>query len=110
MSTAHWSGVKLTQLLQKYGINHDTADSLGIRHVIFTSHDGLQASIPIRKALDKYGDVLLAYEMNGVDIPKVHGFPIRAVIPGHVGVRFALRIAVDWVYCNAMHSYPIQKC
>ena len=38
------------------------------------------------------GDVLLAYEMNGEELPPEHGFPLRAVVPGHVGVR-----NVKWV-------------
>ena len=28
------------------------------------------------------GDVLIAFKMNGEDIPIDHGFPLRAVIPG----------------------------
>ena len=47
----------------------------------------MQASIPIEKALSQYGDVLLAYEMNGVPLPIEHGFPVRVVVPGVVGVR-----------------------
>jgi hypothetical protein len=43
------------------------------------------ASIPLWKALDKRGDVILAYEMNGVPIPPDHGFPIRVIVPGVVG-------------------------
>ena len=39
-----------------------------------------------------YGDVLLAYKMNGEDIPRDHGYPIRVIVPGHVGVR-----NVKWV-------------
>jgi sulfite oxidase len=35
---------------------------------------------------------LLAYEMNGQPIPREHGFPVRAVIPGHVAAR-----CVKWV-------------
>ena len=34
-----------------------------------------------------HGDVLLAYEMNGEPLPADHGYPLRAVVPGHVGVR-----------------------
>jgi sulfite oxidase len=45
------------------------------------------ASIPLWKALDKRGDVILAYEMNGVPIPPDHGFPIRVIVPGVVGAR-----------------------
>jgi sulfite oxidase len=50
------------------------------------------ASVPIQKALDEAGDCLLAYEMNGQPIPREHGFPVRAVIPGTVAAR-----SVKWV-------------
>jgi len=33
------------------------------------------------------GDIILAYEMNGTDIPADHGYPVRAVVPGVVGAR-----------------------
>ena len=47
----------------------------------------MEASIPIKKAVSRSGDVILAFEMNGQDIPASHGYPLRAVVPGHVGVR-----------------------
>jgi hypothetical protein len=43
------------------------------------------SSIPIEKALHEYGDVLLAYEMNGETLPREHGYPIRIVTPGKGG-------------------------
>ena len=39
-------------------------------------------SFPFEKAVDPFGDVILAYEMNGVDIPRQHGYPVRAIVPG----------------------------
>jgi sulfite oxidase len=39
-------------------------------------------SFPFEKAIDPYGDVIIAYEMNGGPIPRSHGFPVRAVVPG----------------------------
>lgn len=45
------------------------------------------ASIPLSKAMDPRGDVILAYEMNGQPLPRDHGFPLRVVCPGVVGAR-----------------------
>jgi DMSO/TMAO reductase YedYZ molybdopterin-dependent catalytic subunit len=45
--------------------------------------------LPIGKALD---DALLAYEMNGRDLPPDHGAPLRLVVPGWVGVA-----SIKWV-------------
>ena len=41
----------------------------GVEHVQFEGEDGTKASIPASKALSEYGDVLLAYEMNGELLP-----------------------------------------
>lgn len=40
------------------------------------------ASIPKEKVLSELGDVLIAFQMNGQDIPLDHGYPIRVVVPG----------------------------
>ena len=39
--------------------------------------------LPIEKAM--HPDTLLAYEMNGQPIPPLHGFPLRAIVPGWEG-------------------------
>lgn len=91
ISTATWTGVKLTDLLQQLQVNKDDSR---IKHVHFIgldkdpikgSHYG--ASVPSRRILDPSSDVLIAYEMNGEEIPRDHGFPVRVVIPGIVGAR-----------------------
>lgn len=50
------------------------------------------ASVPVEKALGEAGECVLAYEMNGEPIPRDHGYPVRAVVPGHVAAR-----SVKWV-------------
>jgi DMSO/TMAO reductase YedYZ molybdopterin-dependent catalytic subunit len=47
-------------------------------------------SFSFEKAIDPYGDVIVAYEMNGEPIPRSHGFPVRAVVPGNFFFFFLL--------------------
>ena len=37
--------------------------------------------------MNPYGDVILAYKMNGEELPRDHGFPLRVIVPGYVGIR-----------------------
>lgn len=93
ISTATFKGALLRDVLTYSGLmTPQSAIRDGVKHVIFEGIDEMQASIPIEKALSPYGDVLLAYEMNGETLPAEHGYPVRVVVPGHVGVR-----NVKWV-------------
>lgn len=88
MSTAKFGGVYLREVLQHCaGLSHENVEAFEVKHVIFKSLDGMEASIPVEKALSPYGDVLLAYEMNGEPLNMEHGAPVRVVVPGVVGVR-----------------------
>ncbi len=60
------------------------------KHVMFRGLDEVPGkvppfirSIPIEKALD--ADTLVATHMNGSPLPKHHGFPARALVPGWIG-------------------------
>lgn len=91
ISTAEWTGVRLRDVLADCGV-----DVLGIPdgvdHAQFSGSEAYGASIPIDKAIDPRGDVLLAYKMNGQDLPPNHGYPLRVVVPGNVAAR-----SVKWV-------------
>jgi sulfite oxidase len=83
-------------LLQHCGINLNDDK---IKHVKFEGLDKdpitgtvYGASIPKEKAFDEMGDVLIAFKMNGVDIPLDFGFPIRVIVPGVIGAR-----SVKWL-------------
>lgn len=79
IGNAVWRGVSLKQLLLEAGVQESSKD------VVFKAADGYTDSITIEQALA--GDVLLAYEMNGVDLPREHGYPLRAVVPGIYGMK-----------------------
>ena len=95
IGNATWSGPRLRDVLKECGMDVDNI-SLGNKKVPKTWNVGLLGydqdevgnqyccSFPFDKAVDPFGDVILAYEMNGEPIPRSHGFPVRAIVPGNV--------------------------
>ncbi|KAL9615359.1 MAG: hypothetical protein Q9167_000187 [Letrouitia subvulpina] len=91
ISNAEWTGVRLRDVLADAGFPvNDTPDD--VKHAHFVGAEAYGASIPIEKALDKLGDVLIAFEMNGKPLPLDHGYPMRIVVPGNVAAR-----SVKWL-------------
>jgi len=81
VGTARWTGIALRDVLNKAGLK-PTA-----RHIIMNGADEPLASapdfvrsVPIEKAMDP--NTILAFRMNGEDIPIEHGFPVRLIVPG----------------------------
>jgi sulfite oxidase len=95
ISNANWTGVLLTDVLKHVGYKIDPSLDVfpgDVEQVHFDGLDGYGASVPCSKAFNPRGDVVLAYEMNGETLPVDHGYPVRAVIGGHVAAR-----SVKWV-------------
>lgn len=79
IGNAEWTGVPLRYLLDKAGVKQNA------KELVFHCADGYSTSIPIDRATGK--GVILAYKMNGETLPKSHGFPLRAIIPGIYGMK-----------------------
>ena len=91
VGNAEWTGVPLSILLNRAGLKPEACE------VIFEGADGgeleeakrpsgkvqFARSVPLAKAR---ADVLLAYKMNGQELPQQHGFPLRAIVPGWYAV------------------------
>jgi sulfite dehydrogenase len=102
MGNARWTGIPLKTVLEKAGLNASA------RQVAF---DGLDraplAGVPdyikaldVDHALD--GEVMLAWAMNGEDLPVLNGYPLRLVVPGYYGTYWIKHVhdieVLDSVY------------
>lgn len=47
----------------------------------------MSASIGIEKAMNPYGDCIIAYDMNGEPLSREHGAPLRVIVPGYAAIR-----------------------
>jgi DMSO/TMAO reductase YedYZ molybdopterin-dependent catalytic subunit len=85
MGNARWRGVALKTVLDKAGVRS------GAVQVRFDGMDGpvSPATPDFAKALDldhaRDGEVMLAWSMNGKDLPILNGYPLRLIVPGWYG-------------------------
>ncbi len=84
VSCAEWSGVRLRDLLEDVGIKEDAVYvgyyGADIHLSRDPNKDPISRGVPLEKAT--MDETLIAYEMNGEDIPVAHGFPLRMVAGG----------------------------
>ena len=100
ISTAIWQGVTFRSLLEKHGGVQANA-----KYVVFYSVDGYTVSQPLEEVLAI--DTLLAFRMNGVELPTRHGYPLRALLPGHYGEenpKWLTRIELSEQFVGGLYS------
>jgi DMSO/TMAO reductase YedYZ molybdopterin-dependent catalytic subunit len=87
VGTAEWTGVPLSVLLNRAVVRSSAREVIleGADHGMLDDPKSppgelrFSRSVSLEKARR---DVLLAYRMNGNDLPPEHGFPVRAIVPG----------------------------
>ncbi len=105
MGNARWRGVPLKAVLDIAGVQ------AGARQVTFNGMDGpVSDKTPdFVKALDldhaPDGEVMLAYGMNGEDLPVLNGFPLRLIVPGHYGTYWVKHLNEITVIDNVFDGF-----
>ena len=81
-----WTGARLADVLAHAGLDRARArfvEFIGHDKAAKKDHPHFGGSVPLSKALAP--ETLLAYELDGQPLPVVHGFPVRAIVPGYLG-------------------------
>lgn len=79
-----WEGVLLKDIFDKIGVKPEA------NTVIFYAHDGYSTSLPLDFILNN--NIILAYKMNGVEIPPERGFPFELVAEQKWGYKW-----IKWI-------------
>jgi DMSO/TMAO reductase YedYZ molybdopterin-dependent catalytic subunit len=90
IGVAEWTGVPLGAVLDLARVKRDAPRD--ILNVLVEGLDSVKVNRPLSLAKAFEDDTLLAYAFNGEPVPADHGFPVRAIIPGWVGIN-----NVKWV-------------
>jgi DMSO/TMAO reductase YedYZ molybdopterin-dependent catalytic subunit len=109
VGNAEWTGVPLSVLLESAGLADDVCDLVleGADRGVPKEEPkppgpiSYARSIPRARAMEP--DVLVAYQMNGRDLTPDHGYPLRAVVPGHYGMA-----SVKWLTDIIAATQPFQ--
>jgi sulfite dehydrogenase len=105
MGNARWKGVKLSDILNKAGLAASAAQ------VTFDGLDGpvLPTTPDFVKALDidhaRDGEVMIAYQMNGADLPFLNGYPTRLIVPGYYGTYWVKHLSRITVIDNVLDNF-----
>ena len=101
MGNARWVGVPLSEILKlaepQSSARQVTFD--GLDTALFGGGDFVK-SLDVGHAMD--GEVMVAYQMNGAELPMLNGFPVRLVVPGFYGTYWVKHLSeiqiIDSVY------------
>jgi DMSO/TMAO reductase YedYZ molybdopterin-dependent catalytic subunit len=82
MGNALWTGVRLKDVLDRAGVKPGAVQVRfkGLEEPVVADAPHFMKSLDIDHARD--GEVMIAYAMNGEQLPLVNGFPLRLVVPG----------------------------
>jgi DMSO/TMAO reductase YedYZ molybdopterin-dependent catalytic subunit len=82
MGNARWTGVRLRDVLDRAGVKAGAVQVRlnGMDEPVVPDGPDFKKSLDIDHARD--GEVMIAYAMNGQQLPVLNGFPLRLVVPG----------------------------
>lgn len=109
MGNARWTGVKLKDVLEAAGVKPKAFDVAfnGMDEPPLTSVPDFVKSLRMDHAMD--GEVMIAYEMNGEQLPILNGYPLKLIVPGWYATYWVGMLNEIKVYPDTFKGYWMQK-
>ena len=108
VSNGRWTGVLLSDVLAEAGLSRDKVTGAS-RQLVGRSVDGFTTGFKTDIALDGR-NALVAFGLNGSELPVKHGYPVRLVIPGLYGYISATKWLTEIELTNwNFDAYWIQR-
>ncbi|MDQ4063377.1 MAG: sulfite oxidase [Actinomycetota bacterium] len=108
VSNGRWTGVLLSDVLKEAGVSPEKITSAS-EQLVGRSADGWTAGFPTETALDGR-EALVAFGLNGSELPLKHGYPVRLVVPGLYGYVSATKWLTELELTNwDFDAYWIQR-
>ncbi|SUA78556.1 MULTISPECIES: molybdopterin-dependent oxidoreductase [Pandoraea] len=93
MGNARWRGIPLKRILERAGVSPNAKQVTfeGLDRPIVPATPEFVKALDLDHAMD--GEVMIAFAMNGKDLPMLNGFPVRLVVPGYYGTYWVKHLA-----------------
>ena len=109
MGNARWTGVRLREVLDRCGVKAGAVEVSfeGLDRAPLNTTPRFAKALGIDHARD--GEVMVAYEMNGTDLPMLNGFPLRLVVPGWYATYWVKALNEIIVLPEKFHGFWMDK-
>ena len=109
MGNARWVGVSVKTILEKAGVNAEAKQVTfrGLDKPVLASTPEFIKALDISHAMD--GEPMIAWSMNGTDLPFLNGYPIRLVVPGYFGTYWIKHLSEIEVLDHTFDGFFMAK-
>jgi DMSO/TMAO reductase YedYZ molybdopterin-dependent catalytic subunit len=109
MGNALWKGVPLRRLLERAGVKAGAVEASfgGLDQPAISATPRFVKTLEIDHARD--GEVMVAYEMNGAELPMLNGFPLRLVVPGWYATYWVKALSEITILAEKFRGFWMEK-
>ncbi|HTL56084.1 MAG TPA: molybdopterin-dependent oxidoreductase [Candidatus Limnocylindrales bacterium] len=109
MGNARWTGIRLRDLLDRVAVKAGAVDVAfsGLDRAAMSGTPNFAKALGVDHARD--GETMVAYQMNGAELPMLNGFPLRLVVPGWYGTYWVKALNHIEVRAEKFHGFWMDK-